>query len=170
MWTSLETFMLSRAIDTHAELQKPKDREWIHTLLSFLRAYVESLDDKLLMHETDKSVYVSRLVTEMHTAAETLDTGNLSPPNASCKIWWTYFGDIFLDIVQPNHPALTIRVANEAKVADAEDGSFLDVTIQNHLPCVSYGALCCIQNFKLPYRSCQLNKSLLFWLAAMRND
>lgn len=77
MWTSLETFMLSRAIDTYAELQKPKDREWIHILLSFLRAYVESLGDKLLMHKADKSAYVSRLVTEMYTAAETLDAGNL---------------------------------------------------------------------------------------------
>ena len=148
--------MLSRAIDTHAELQKPKNREWIHILLSFLKAYVESLGDKLLIHEADKSVYVSRLVTEMHTAAKTLDAGNLP---AMLRAEYD-FGDIFLDIIQPNHPALTIRVVNETKVADAEDGSFLDVTIQNHLPCVSHKALCCMQDFELLYRSYPSNKSL----------
>ena len=69
--------MLSRAIDTHAELQRPKDREWIHILISFLKAYVEELGKELLMLEDDKKVYVSRLVDELHTAASELDAGKL---------------------------------------------------------------------------------------------
>jgi hypothetical protein len=32
---------------------------------------------------------------------------------------------------------MSIHVSSDAKPAEAEDGSFLDVTIQNHLPCVS---------------------------------
>jgi trafficking protein particle complex subunit 10 len=68
--------MLSRAIDTHAELQRPKDREWIHILLAFLKAYVEELGKELLLHEDDKKAYVSQLVGELHTAASKLDTGN----------------------------------------------------------------------------------------------
>ena len=75
MWTSLEVFMLSRAIDTHSMLQKPKDREWIHILISFLKAYVEELGTELLMHE-DKTEYVSQLVKQLHTAACELDAGN----------------------------------------------------------------------------------------------
>ena len=75
MWTSLESFMLSRALDTHADLQRPKDREWIHVLLAFLKAYVEELGKELLMHEDDKKEYISRLVGELHTAAIELDTG-----------------------------------------------------------------------------------------------
>ena len=75
MWTSLESFMLSRALDTHADLQRPKDREWIHVLLAFLKAYVEELGKELLMHEDDKKEYISQLVGELHTAAIELDTG-----------------------------------------------------------------------------------------------
>jgi trafficking protein particle complex subunit 10 len=76
MWSSLESFMLSRALDTHAALQRPKDREWIHILLSFLKAYVEELGKELLMHEDDKKEYVARLVDELHAAAIELDTGD----------------------------------------------------------------------------------------------
>ncbi|KIM80718.1 hypothetical protein PILCRDRAFT_821974 [Piloderma croceum F 1598] len=113
MWSSLESFMLSRALDTHAELQRPNDREWIHILLSFLKAYVEELGKEMLMHEDDKKEYVSRLVDELHAAAIELDT----------------------DLAHPDHPAIAIRVSSDAKIAEAEDGSFLDVTVQNHLPC-----------------------------------
>jgi hypothetical protein len=76
MWTSLESFMLSRALDTHAELQRPKDGEWIHILLSFLRSIVEKSGKEMLIHEQDKKEYVSRLVDELHIAAFKLDTGD----------------------------------------------------------------------------------------------
>lgn len=33
---------------------------------------------------------------------------------------------------------MSIRVSTHAKISDNEDGSFLNVTIQNHLPCVSF--------------------------------
>lgn len=68
--------MLSRALDTHAKLHKPKDREWIHILLSFLKAYVDDFGKELLMHEEDKEVYVSQLVNEMRSAVCELDAGN----------------------------------------------------------------------------------------------
>lgn len=57
--------MLSHAVDTHAQLKKPKDREWIHILLSYLKTYVEELGNELLMHEDDKAAYVGRLIDEM---------------------------------------------------------------------------------------------------------
>ncbi|KII88634.1 hypothetical protein PLICRDRAFT_110377 [Plicaturopsis crispa FD-325 SS-3] len=110
-WTSLESFMLSRAIDTHEVLEKSKDRDWIHIMLSFLKTYVEDLGNEMLIPEDDKKTYVSRLVGAMHTAASELDSA------------------------YPDHPAWSIRVSANASPADTEDGSLLDVTVENRLPC-----------------------------------
>lgn len=78
MWTSLESFMLSRALDTHSDMKKPKDTEWIHILLSFLKTYIENLGSELLMHEEDKTAYVTKLVNDMDRAASELEGGTLS--------------------------------------------------------------------------------------------
>ncbi len=66
--------MLSRALDIHESLEKPKDREWIHILLSFLSIYIES-GAELLLCEQDAHAYVSRLVGELESAASELDQG-----------------------------------------------------------------------------------------------
>ena len=75
MWTSLESVMLSRALDVHSDLNKPKDTEWIHILLSYLRTYVDILGTELLMHETDKVAYVGELVNGLKRAASVLEAG-----------------------------------------------------------------------------------------------
>jgi hypothetical protein len=75
MWTSLESFMLSRALDSHADLNKPKDTEWIHVLLSYLKTYIANEGTELLMHEGDKAAYVAELVTGLKAAASELETG-----------------------------------------------------------------------------------------------
>lgn len=67
--------MLSQAIDTHAQLNKPKDREWIHILLSYLKTYIDELGNEMLMHEDDKAAYVGQLIAEMRSAAEGLESG-----------------------------------------------------------------------------------------------
>ncbi|TFK43010.1 trafficking protein particle complex subunit 10 [Crucibulum laeve] len=99
MWTSLESYMLSRALDTHATLDKSQDVEWIHILLSFLKTYCEHRGTDLLLHEEDKLEYVSKLVNAMREAASQLENG------------WHHY---------------TILL----------DGSYIDVTVQNRLPCV----------------------------------
>ncbi|KAF8212360.1 trafficking protein particle complex subunit 10 [Mycena galopus ATCC 62051] len=109
LWTSLESLMLSLALDTHAELDKTKDREWIHILLSFLKTYVDTVGLELLMHEEDRVEYISRLVLAMRETATTLDSG------------WE------IDSVT--------NTTNFPKLASDKDGSFLDVVIHNHLPC-----------------------------------
>jgi hypothetical protein len=48
-----------------------------------------------------------------------------------------FYSNPLPDLGHPDHPAIAICVSNDAKIAEAEDGSFLDVTVQNHLPCVS---------------------------------
>lgn len=40
------------------------------------------------------------------------------------------------DLGHPDHPALSIRISSNARIAKSQDGSFLDVMVQNHLPCV----------------------------------
>jgi hypothetical protein len=125
--------MLSRALDTYADLNKTKDREWIHILLSFLKTYIDHPGMELLVHEGNKISYISQLVDAMRVAANELDSG-----------WWSCslhalvcFITEFLDMAHPAHPAMSILVSNDARMAGTEDGSFLDVTIYNHLPCVS---------------------------------
>ncbi|TFK72158.1 hypothetical protein BDN72DRAFT_836546 [Pluteus cervinus] len=113
MWTSLESFMLSRALDTHAALGKPKDTEWIHILLSFLKVYVECEGNDLLLHGEEKIDYVRRLITEMRQTAKGLAT----------------------ELPHADYPALSVMVANEVRPATTQDGAFLDVTIINKLPC-----------------------------------
>jgi trafficking protein particle complex subunit 10 len=75
MWTSLESFMLSQALDTHAVLNKPKDTEWIHVLLSYLRTYIDNQGTELLLHEADKVAYVTELVNGLKSAVSELETG-----------------------------------------------------------------------------------------------
>ncbi|KAF9246256.1 trafficking protein particle complex subunit 10 [Melanogaster broomeanus] len=113
MWTSLESFMLSRAIDTHADLGKPRDREWIHILLAFLKTYVNETSTELLISEEDIKTYVSRLAVALREAVEKLDS----------------------DLNHPDHPALSIGTAGIARCSESEDLLSLDVIVDNHLPC-----------------------------------
>ncbi|KAG6825950.1 hypothetical protein H0H92_001746 [Tricholoma furcatifolium] len=113
MWSSLEAYMLSKALDTHADLRQEKDTEWIHILLSFLKSFVDSQGAELLMHEEDKVEYITRLVESLYQAATKLDA----------------------DLAHPNHPAVSLKVSPNAQIAETKDGCYLDVTIHNHLPC-----------------------------------
>ena len=124
--------MLSQAIDTHAQLNNPKDREWIHIILSYLKTYVEELGNELLLHEDDKVAYVGKLIAEMRDAAEDLESGE---SNHSSSLFSRF--KIVLDFAYPDHPAINIGAASDAQLAETEDGSFLEVTISNNLPCVS---------------------------------
>jgi hypothetical protein len=75
MWTSLESFMLSQALDTYADLDKAKDTEWIHVLLSYLRTYIDNQGTELLLHEADKIAYITELVNGLKTAVSELESG-----------------------------------------------------------------------------------------------
>lgn len=69
--------MLNRALDIHASAEKPKDREWIHILLHFLRAYVDDMMD-LLLSTDDSEAYVAQLVSALKDAAHELDSGMIA--------------------------------------------------------------------------------------------
>ncbi|THH18490.1 hypothetical protein EW146_g2511 [Bondarzewia mesenterica] len=113
-WTSLEAYMLLQAIETHKMLGSARDQQWINILLSFLRSYVDDFGKDLLMLEDDKTAYVSWLIEGVKEAVGTLDT----------------------DIQYQDHPAISIRISSlDAKLADSKDGSFIDATVHNRLPC-----------------------------------
>lgn len=67
--------MYSRALDTHATLNKKKDRDWITTTLSFIKTYVNDLGSEALMNAPQKESRLIDLVSAMKQAAETLDSG-----------------------------------------------------------------------------------------------
>ncbi|KAI6005747.1 trafficking protein particle complex subunit 10 [Pisolithus albus] len=112
MWTSLESFMLSRAIDTHALLQKSRDREWIQLLLAFLRTYVtETNSEPLISHNTNH--YVTKLVTALREDSEKLDA----------------------DLAHPDHPVMTLEISKDVQRSQDEDLAYLTALIHNRLPC-----------------------------------
>jgi hypothetical protein len=76
MWTSLESLMLSRALETHSALDKPKDREWMHLLLSFLKAYAHQMGLELLANEKGMhQEHLEALVDALKETAESLEEG-----------------------------------------------------------------------------------------------
>lgn len=140
-WTSLESYMLSQAIDTHSTLGSSKDQQWINNALSFLRTYVDDRGRELLMQEDDKVAYVTRIVEWLGSAVADLETGmsfdiHLSgiyvvSTLCSCQ-------RIVLDMTYSEHPALSVKLSgSDAKLSETEDGSYLEVTVHNRLPCVS---------------------------------
>ncbi|TBU35808.1 trafficking protein particle complex subunit 10 [Dichomitus squalens] len=113
-WTSMEAYMLNRALSIHEAAEKPKDREWIHVLLHFLRAYVDDGGKDLLLSEEDCKAYVEKLVAALKEAAQTLDN----------------------DTPFPDHPALSVSLVEpHAKLAESRDGALLQVVVNNRLPC-----------------------------------
>jgi len=66
--------MLSRALDIHADLKYPRDKEWIYTSLSLLKACVRR---DAFIHE-EKEFYIESLVNALTEAAGKLEEGWVS--------------------------------------------------------------------------------------------
>ena len=45
--------------------------------------------------------------------------------------------NLVADLAHPDHPALIIQISPNARLAETRDGSYVDITIFNYLPCVS---------------------------------
>ena len=78
--------MLNRALTIHESAGKAKDREWIHVLLHFLRAYVDSMGKDLLIGEEDSKAYIEGLVASLQDAAEALDSGTSALGRFGCVL------------------------------------------------------------------------------------
>ncbi|TFK54963.1 hypothetical protein OE88DRAFT_1732249 [Heliocybe sulcata] len=113
-WTSLESLALSEAMATHARLEKAKDTEWIHILLAFLKTYVGSSEDELLIQTENNTSYMQTLIDALRHAAEGLDT----------------------DLLHADNDMLSVRIhCNDIENAETQDGSYLGIAVTNHLPC-----------------------------------
>ena len=108
-------------------------------VLSFLKSYVEHMDEEVLIQGFDKVEYVSTLVESLKQSIETLDGGeprswtNVNSETNSARA----------DIIQPDHPVLSVRVSENARLAETRDGSYIDATVTNYLPCVRSPTLHC---------------------------
>jgi hypothetical protein len=115
-WTSLESYVLSQAIDIYALSGIDKDKQWVSIALNCLKSYSGgggSEGESLVLH-ADSTTYITNLVSSLKVVVDTL-----SEP-------FTY----------SEHPALTIRLLSAtAEPAKDEDGCFLHVSVLNSLPC-----------------------------------
>ena len=67
--------MLTRALDLHDSVEKPRDRDWLLILLEYLKAYVQDLGKALLITKDDHVAYTSSLVHALRETALALETG-----------------------------------------------------------------------------------------------
>lgn len=74
-WTSLESLMLSQALDVHTTIEKPRDREWINVLLSYLKTCVVDTNALPLLHNEDRNAYISQLIDNLKVTSEALEAG-----------------------------------------------------------------------------------------------
>lgn len=71
----MESYMLARALETHALSEKPKDVEWMHILLSFLKSYVEHRGADMLLPSHNSPEYLLKFLTELKDAASQSENG-----------------------------------------------------------------------------------------------
>ena len=67
--------MLTRALDLHDSVEKPRDRDWLLILLEYLKAYVQYLGKALLITTDDHVAYTSSLVPALRETALALEAG-----------------------------------------------------------------------------------------------
>ncbi|KIJ54451.1 hypothetical protein M422DRAFT_774766 [Sphaerobolus stellatus SS14] len=115
-WNTLATFMQARRLDTHARLGKPHDREWVETVLAFLKVFVkESMEADIgLGRPEDVRDYVKGLIEDMKKDSEAIEDG----------------------VIAQEHPMFSVGLNGEVAIhRGIQDGSYIDVTIRNLLPC-----------------------------------
>ena len=136
-WTSLESYVLSKAIDIYSLSGIDKDKQWITIALSCLKSYSGgggSEGESLIPH-ADSATYITNLVGSLKTVVD-----KLSERSSSCSPGLIHFLTRSADsaFTYSEHPALTIRLLDTtAEPAEDDDGSFIHVSVLNLLPCVS---------------------------------
>ena len=73
--------MLFQSMETSNRLQNNHDRQWIHTAMSFLKAYVDDSRLELLIGVQDKEAYVKNLIESVIIAASDADAVELYNAN-----------------------------------------------------------------------------------------
>ena len=136
-WTSLESYVLSKAIDIYALSGIDKDKQWIAIALSCLKSYSGgggSEGESLIPH-ADSTTYITNLVSSLKAVVDKLSERSLSLFSWLDLLSYRSADSAF---VYSEHPALTIRLpGTTAEPAEDEDGFSLQISVINSLPCVS---------------------------------
>ncbi|KAI0306635.1 hypothetical protein B0F90DRAFT_1691802 [Multifurca ochricompacta] len=122
-WTSLESYMLSQAINVYALSGTDKDKQWINIALAYLKLCSGATSSESLTHQENSTTYITEVVDSLKVAVD-----KLNEP-------FSY----------PEHPALSIRLLDEIVVpAEDEDGYFLFVSVLNLLSCPLPASKICV--------------------------
>ncbi len=107
-WTSLESYMLSQAIDIYSWSGIDRDKQWITIALSYLKSYSGggSKGEPLIAH-MDSSTYITDLVDTLKAVV-----GRLSERLSPCSFGPVRFLISSADsaFTYSEHPAITIRL------------------------------------------------------------
>lgn len=125
--------MLSRTLDTHAKMKQPKDKQWMHNVLTYLHNFVGQRGSELLVHDDDREEYVNRLVSCLLDAAHSLESGSSVLLPTSCGLIYRS-----AETVLPEHQILSLEIAPDAELAGTQDGVYVNLNIFNQLPCVCH--------------------------------
>lgn len=67
--------MVSSQLTARQKQDKTSDREWVHTVLAYLKVYVEDLSRQFMMGDEDKANHISDLVQSLGAVASQLAAG-----------------------------------------------------------------------------------------------
>ena len=71
-WTSLESYMLSQAINVYALAGTNRDKQWIHIALKYLKLWSNGSIDELLTRQNDNATYITNLVGSLKVSVDKL--------------------------------------------------------------------------------------------------
>ena len=74
-WTSLESYMLSKAILTQAQVGSTKDQQWIKIALSFLKTFTDNFGRGSVISQDGETPHVSSVLDSLKSVADDLDAG-----------------------------------------------------------------------------------------------
>ncbi|KZT44032.1 hypothetical protein SISSUDRAFT_977081 [Sistotremastrum suecicum HHB10207 ss-3] len=113
-WSALEACILLRQLETHSNLKKPKDQQWLTSALTLLALSPGKEVDRLVFEDPAfKKNFCEDLQREIQQSSETLDQ----------------------ELIFPNFSPFTIRLQNHsAHNINDMDGSTLTVIVHSSLP------------------------------------
>jgi hypothetical protein len=126
--------MLSQAIDVYARVGTARDRQWVNVVLAYLKL-CSSSNLESLTHQDASTAYITNIVDSLKVVVDNLSERSLFFAQSLVQVSpdWPELALLYLE-----HPALSIRVLDTTSaLADDEDGSFLNISLLNLLPCVS---------------------------------
>jgi len=71
-WTSLESYMLSQAINVHALAGTNRDKQWVNIVLKYLKLWSSGSIGESLTRQDDSAMYIANLVESLKLAVDEL--------------------------------------------------------------------------------------------------